>query len=335
VLRRRRDEALAIERAAFATARALFDAASSSTEAVYHALETALREALPRLEAVSLWRAEGDRFDCAFAGRGRFERYAGSSLPALDPQSPLAAVRCDGGVHWVEPPLRPLHPADRHALAAPLGEDMVLYVALAARAARHELHAALERGALTAAALRIARERDLDRARATYDGLTGLLTPRAFRLELARRLRTHATARRVALVFVDTDRFKDWNDRYGHAAGDRLLCELAAVLQRHADGPDDMVARNGGDEFCLVWSRCEKSAAILRAETLRRSVAEAFAGQGIPITVSLGVAAYPADAAEAEMLLEAADKAMYASKAAGRDRVSFPDGNGALRTVAQ
>ena len=78
--------------------------------------------------------------------------------------------------------------------------------------------------------------------RATYDGLTGLLTPRAFRTFLVQRLRDAPRLRivpRLALLFLDTDHFKEWNDRFGHAAGDDLLRRLATMLRGHASGPED------------------------------------------------------------------------------------------------
>ncbi|MBV8073783.1 MAG: GGDEF domain-containing protein, partial [Candidatus Eremiobacteraeota bacterium] len=107
------------------------------------------------------------------------------------------------------------------------------------------------------------------------------------------------------------------------AAGDELLRKLAEILRAQARGHEDLVARNGGDEFCLVWVDCEKSTAIERAEALRARIAAAFEGEAIAITASIGVAAYPFDAITTEELLEAADARMYEAKRAGRDRIAW------------
>jgi diguanylate cyclase (GGDEF)-like protein len=140
---------------------------------------------------------------------------------------------------------------------------------------------------------------------------------------------------RLALLFVDIDRFKAWNDTFGHASGDALLRAIAAQLRTAARDADDLVARNGGDEFCLAFPAMDKAVAIDRAAALCAAIAGADrhalrppgASAAVAISASIGVAAYPADAGDANALLEAADAAMYASKRAGRDRVSY-------RTVA-
>jgi diguanylate cyclase (GGDEF)-like protein len=146
---------------------------------------------------------------------------------------------------------------------------------------------------------------------------------------------------RVALLFVDTDRFKAWNDLYGHAAGDALLRALAAVLRGAARFDEDLVARNGGDEFCLVFTETDKAEAIERAEQLRRRIVTLDlatlrppdAPGGLRISASIGVAVYPIDAGDAGMLLERADAAMYHSKRAGRDTVAYVDADGTLATL--
>jgi GGDEF domain-containing protein len=80
-------------------------------------------------------------------------------------------------------------------------------------------------------------------------------------------------------------RFKSWNDNFGHASGDALLRELAVLLRAAATDPGDIVARNGGDEFCVVLVEAEKSRAIERSERLRASIAEAdFSGLHAPIS---------------------------------------------------
>ena len=308
-------------------ARELMAAARCGIDDVYRAVESALHRCIEHAEATTMWELRGDRFTCAFTSGGRYEFYANTSVAALSPSSPLGEAIRSGRDRLVEPPLVPLNPSDRFALAVPLDTvPVVAYVAFRKRPDRGERAALLDVCALGGSALAVALDRADDRVRATYDGLTGLLTPRAFRSELATRLRDaprQRAAPRIALVFLDTDRFKEWNDRYGHAAGDELLRRLAQTLRAHAAGPEDLVARNGGDEFCLVWNDCEKSSAISRAELLRAAIAASFASDPIPITASIGVAAFPVDARTPEALLEAADAAMYDAKRAGRNRVSW------------
>jgi diguanylate cyclase (GGDEF)-like protein len=126
-------------------------------------------------------------------------------------------------------------------------------------------------------------------------------------------------------------RFKEWNDAYGHACGDALLREIAGVLRSVAAPDRDLVARNGGDEFCIVFTETDKATAIERADLLRRRIAAidcstlrpAGARGEVRITASLGVAALAADAEGASDLLECADAAMYHTKQTGRDGVSY------------
>ncbi|MBV8171116.1 MAG: GGDEF domain-containing protein [Candidatus Eremiobacteraeota bacterium] len=183
-----------------------------------------------------------------------------------------------------------------------------------------------------------------DRVRrdATHDQLTGLFTPAAFRKQLrdeidTRRADTRLGATRdVALFFIDTDRFKVWNDTYGHAAGDQLLRRLAAMFSNVAGQAHGFAGRNGGDEFCIALLDRSKDASIELAQDLCRRVADAdfraLAGRddlpGVHITISIGVAHYPMDIAAGErhpteQLLEAADQRMYEAKHAGRNQVAF------------
>lgn len=308
-------------------ARDLIAAARSGVDDVYRALDRSLRALAEIVDAVTLWELRGDRFTCVFTSGGRYEHYQNATVSAFAQGSPLGEARRCGRERFVDAPLVPLHPADRVAVAVPLeGIPLVLYLTLRNRPQKAVLFGLLDVVAIGASVLALARDRADDRIRATYDSLTGLLSPRAFRAELADRLRQTPRIRmapRIALVFLDTDRFKEWNDHFGHASGDEVLRKLASLLRAHSGGPGDLVARNGGDEFCLVWSDCEKSSAIVRAEALREAIATAFAAEPIRITASIGVAAYPVDARTPEVLLEAADAAMYEAKRGGRDRVSY------------
>src|SRR4051812_32796172 len=156
---------------------------------------------------------------------------------------------------------------------------------------------------------------------ARTDALTGLLNRRGFQelmeVETERALRS---SRPLAILVGDLDHFKHLNDRFGHAAGDvalRRFAEIASSASRRID----VVARIGGEEFALLLPDTEQHAAYLLAERLRRSVKEpSAAGDGELPTVSFGVASFPTHAADAAALMHAADQALYAAKAMGRDR---------------
>src|SRR4051812_35951494 len=177
--------------------------------------------------------------------------------------------------------------------------------------------------ALMAATLRervnrlIARLADAART----DPLTGLLNRRGLQelmeVETERALRS---SRPLAIVVGDLDHFKHLNDRFGHAAGDvalRTFAEIATEASRRIDA----VARIGGEEFALLLPDTEQHAAYLLAERLRRAAKEpGRSREGELPTVSFGVAAFPSHAADAAALMHAADQALYAAKAMGRDR---------------
>jgi diguanylate cyclase (GGDEF)-like protein/putative nucleotidyltransferase with HDIG domain len=156
---------------------------------------------------------------------------------------------------------------------------------------------------------------------ARTDALTGLLNRRGFQelmeVETERALRS---SRPLAILVGDLDHFKHLNDRFGHAAGDvalRRFADIASSASRRIDA----VARIGGEEFALLLPDTEQHAAYLLAERLRRSVKEPGAASGAELpTVSFGVASFPSHAADAEALMHAADQALYAAKAMGRDR---------------
>jgi diguanylate cyclase (GGDEF)-like protein len=167
-------------------------------------------------------------------------------------------------------------------------------------------------------------QRELHRL-AIADPLTGL----ANRRELQRRGNALLLepCRKVAVVAIDADHFKHINDTRGHEAGDTVLVELAERL-RHAARAEDVVARLGGEEFVLLMADTDVEEAHRRAEALRRDIAEtpAVLEDGpLSVTVSVGVVAR-GDAGSLAGLLHVADRAMYAAKAAGRNRVVLADG---------
>ena len=161
---------------------------------------------------------------------------------------------------------------------------------------------------------------------AQYDALTGLANRTLFQDRLAQAIaRAHRSERRIALLFLDLDRFKEINDSLGHEAGDRVLQEAAARLRQHLR-EGDSVARLGGDEFTVVLEDVESAEQVQGvAHKLLRAFAEpmAFAGRDLFVTLSMGIALYPADGADADSLLKHADTAMYQAKSEGRDNFQF------------
>jgi len=152
---------------------------------------------------------------------------------------------------------------------------------------------------------------------ALEDQLTGLLNRRALDAALATALATHRrSAAPVALLTVDLDNFKTVNDRNGHAAGDTALRRVADVL-RACVRAGDVLGRMGGDEFVVILADCDRDGARRVAEEIRAAVQDADAG----LTVSVGVAAAPADGADADSLSRASDAALYGAKLGGRNRV--------------
>lgn len=162
------------------------------------------------------------------------------------------------------------------------------------------------------------------REQSLVDPLTGLHNRRHFdavfsrELELARR-ESHA----VGVILVDVDHFKSVNDRFGHAAGDQVLRDLARLL-RGRMRTYDLVCRYGGEEIAIVVPGAGLANAAAIAEQLRQGIeALPFGGAmaGVTVTASFGVAAFPEHGRDAEALLVAADAALYRGKRDGRNRV--------------
>lgn len=161
---------------------------------------------------------------------------------------------------------------------------------------------------------------------ALTDELTGLYNRRYLRQEMEREvLRSRRYHHSVALIMIDLDDFKRYNDRYGHPAGDRLLRELADVMRAEVR-PTDSLVRYGGEEFAVILPETGVEGAVEVAERLRRRVAAhrfpvgdggELAGH---VTVSLGVAVFPLHAGTAQDLLKAADQALLLAKQ-GKNRV--------------
>lgn len=160
--------------------------------------------------------------------------------------------------------------------------------------------------------------------RARTDALTGLANRQQFEERLTRIvMETNRFGGSCALVVIDIDRFKHVNDTFGHQVGDEVLKEVSRVLQ-NAVRTVDLCARYGGEEMALLLPQTELAGAGLLAERLRRAVCDQpvrVNGHEIPITISLGVAAYPEGASSRDELFAAADRALYGAKRAGRNKV--------------
>ena len=176
-----------------------------------------------------------------------------------------------------------------------------------------------------AAALSTIQMKDRIRDMAMRDGLTGLYNRRAFDDQLR-----HALARedrhkgRLGLVLLDIDHFKKLNDTFGHPAGDAVLRHTAQVIERHLRRGDE-AARFGGEEFAIILPDADEAGAQRLADRVRAAVESAqlvFEGARLSVTVSLGAAVWPSDGKNEETLIAAADRALYAAKQAGRNRVA-------------
>lgn len=168
----------------------------------------------------------------------------------------------------------------------------------------------------------------MNRVKATSDTdeLTGLYNTRGFnalaRHEFGQALRYDRT---FSLMMIDSDHLKAVNDTHGHAAGDRLIQTIAHSI-RNALKSTDIVARYGGDEFVCLLPGIGEEGALAVGERIRQRLAEellAVDGGHVAITVSIGIATHPAHGPTLEDISKSADRALYVSKARGRDRVTL------------
>ena len=160
---------------------------------------------------------------------------------------------------------------------------------------------------------------------AITDPLTGLPNRRRFCVCAYSELRRAARySLPTSLLFLDLDDFKETNDRFGHRDGDRVLREVAELLIR-AIREVDVAARYGGEEFAVLLPETAKDGAAAVAERIRCSVEERFssskAGPGLDLTISGGLASFPVDGCNLEILLSRADEALYAAKSRGKNRI--------------
>lgn len=186
---------------------------------------------------------------------------------------------------------------DRHVLS-------ILCNHVAISIAEAQAHAQVERLAIT-------------------DGLTGIYNHRRFQERLQEEfVRNARHPEPFSILMIDIDFFKKINDTFGHPAGDAVLKVIAKLLAKMIRKLD-VVARYGGEEFVVLLLKSDSMQAWQMAERIRKAIESApidWQGQKIDVTVSIGVASQPTDAAQREELIACADKALYSSKRAGRNR---------------
>jgi len=161
---------------------------------------------------------------------------------------------------------------------------------------------------------------------ALVDPLTGVWNRRGFTTENARMIQESARkAKQAAVLFLDLDRFKSINDRYGHALGDRVLQALAATV-KSVIRSSDFICRLGGEEFAVVLYGAPRENAVAIGERIRLAFAERAAvieGEPVAATVSIGLTCHDGPIVDLSELLWKADQAMYRAKERGRNRVEL------------
>ncbi|MCP4693010.1 MAG: diguanylate cyclase [Desulfobacterales bacterium] len=183
--------------------------------------------------------------------------------------------------------------------------------------------------------IELKRHRDLLENLSTLDGLTGIPNRRRFEEHYEREwMASLRQPNHMAVIMIDIDYFKNYNDTYGHGKGDECLKAVAHELAVKARRPSDFVARYGGEEFICVLPETDLDGAWSVAENMRRAVenlriAHASSTASDHVTISLGVAAVipprPDAASNSRRLIEMADQALYKAKEAGRNQVHGMD----------
>ncbi|HEY0846931.1 MAG TPA: GGDEF domain-containing protein [Noviherbaspirillum sp.] len=200
-------------------------------------------------------------------------------------------------------------------------------------------HERQERHSFLLAERDAARKKELQRANDTLeglsfrDGLTAVYNKRYFDMHFPRLLReAQDSSRPLCVLFIDVDHFKNYNDTYGHIAGDEALKRVADLINRHFRRRDEVIARTGGEEFVGLLPGLPRDQAREFAEKIRDSVERlglphAHSAAAPVVTVSIGIAvARPGQPATPESVLKAADAALYEAKHQGRNRVVlYPD----------
>ncbi len=272
------------------------------------------------VEAVSVWGADAAT-EKAFAPDGCWALRRGKVNQVKDTTSPM---RCNHVLGF---------PKNGY-LCAPLaaqGETLgVLYLEFASgdpsgnndpvRLLERQGTAVGERLSLALANLRL---REALQRQSIRDTLTGLYNRRFMEESLARELgRTTRTNQPVSMIMMDIDHFKRFNDTFGHQAGDALLKALGEFLNQRTRG-QDVACRYGGEEFAVILGGCSLENACKRAQVLREELKTLKVRHG---GQSMGVASFPVHGGNSEMLIKAADDALYRAKKEGRDRVAAAEG---------
>jgi diguanylate cyclase (GGDEF)-like protein len=180
--------------------------------------------------------------------------------------------------------------------------------------------------------LTLKRQADLLRSLAFVDGLTGVANRRRFDDSLQREWRrSRRNGASLALLLIDVDHFKQFNDCYGHLVGDSCLQAVAGALKANMGRPHDLAARYGGEEFACLLPETHLAGALAKAEELRQAVQalnipHALSSIATVVTISIGVAAVvPMMNLSPDQLLSAADEQLYKAKHSGRNRVCGVD----------
>lgn len=174
---------------------------------------------------------------------------------------------------------------------------------------------------ICAAAIQNANNFDRMKQLAYVDGLTGIHNRRFFEMRIMEELeRAGRFQGRLSVIMADIDNFKKLNDEFGHLLGDEILRSVSSILKQQLRKMD-MVCRYGGDEFAILVPETTGDNALRVAEKLRRQVeSNDFPGVPRPVTISIGVAEYPANGMTRDEVVSAADSALYSAKEAGRNR---------------
>ncbi|MGH8738047.1 MAG: GGDEF domain-containing protein, partial [Burkholderiales bacterium] len=164
---------------------------------------------------------------------------------------------------------------------------------------------------------------------ALHDALTGLYNRRYLDASLEREeSRARRSGQTMAVIMIDVDHFKHFNDAFGHAAGDAVLREVGKFIASLARR-EDIAARYGGDEFTLVLAQTSLDTALLRARTLgagAQTLGIEFDGRALgPVALSVGVAAFPEHGSSMRQVLEVADAALRRCKQSGRGGIALAE----------